>query len=93
MKTHLKKVAEGEHRLPPKWRLAVSARPALWIPSNTARCHEYRILARYGEACVRYILGTESNAREILEQMAKTTKIRREHRDEIDLPLLSYRND
>jgi hypothetical protein len=89
MRTHIKLVSEGDHRFPPKWRIAVSGRPGVWLPQNTARCHEYRLLARFGEARVRYVLGTEIEARELLAEMAKITKIRRDHRDELDLPLLS----
>lgn len=89
MKTDIKLVAEGDHRIPHKWRIAVSGRPGVWLPQNTARCHEYRLLSRFGEARVRYVLGTEAEARALLAELAKITKIRRDHRDELDLPLLS----
>lgn len=84
---------EGRLKLPPKWRLSVSARPSVWNATETARCRQYRLLAKYGEASVRYVLCDYKNALGLLDELAKHTKIRQEHRDEIDLPLLSFAHE
>lgn len=79
--------------IPPKWRIAVSARPSLWHPTSEAKCHEYHVLAKYGEAMVRYITGSRSEAVDCLELLKGVIKERAIDRDETDFPLLRSRDE
>lgn len=76
--------------IPAKWRIAVSARPSLWHPTSEAKCHEYYVLSKYGEAIVRYITGNRADAFESLDLLKKVIEERATDRDETDFPLLSW---
>ena len=79
--------------LPPKWRLAVSARPSFWDCTTDARCHSYRRLHAFGEALVLYYLGEYDAARKYLEVIADDLSERRQARDRDDLPLLNWSSE
>lgn len=79
--------------IPPKWRIAVSARPSLWHPTSEAKCHEYYVLAKHGEAAVRYVTGQRSDAKEALDLLTKVIEERAIDRDETDFPLLRLRDE
>lgn len=97
METSIIKYAEeielDGRQIPPKWRIAVSARPGLWHPTAEAKCHEYYVLAKHGEAAVRYITGDRETAKESLELLTKVIEERAIDRDETDFPLLRLRDE